>query len=118
MTPFRLSKLEFEEDDELTYLATVNGNSMCAYVDSGASHIFCSPKAAQHCGLTVHNVDPIKIEIADGGHIECTGHAQARITMQGLISDEIIYIVPLPDDHQVILGRQWLRKHNPDIDWP
>ena len=84
----RLSKIKSTGNDELIYPASVNGDSIDAFIDSGASHVFMSPEAAKNCGLIVKDIDPIAVELADGGSARCTSVAKARIAMQGLITDE------------------------------
>eukprot|EP00172_Hildenbrandia_rubra_P000986 Plantae.Rhodophyta-Hildenbrandia_rubra.ctg1579.p1 GENE.Plantae.Rhodophyta-Hildenbrandia_rubra.ctg1579~~Plantae.Rhodophyta-Hildenbrandia_rubra.ctg1579.p1 ORF type:complete len:118 (+),score=6.38 Plantae.Rhodophyta-Hildenbrandia_rubra.ctg1579:613-966(+) len=76
-----------------------------------------SPSAARLCNLAAQKFDSINAELGNGGPTTRCGKTKAQITMDGLISDELIFPAPLPDDLQIIIGRQWLQKRSPGADW-
>ena len=100
-------------DGEPNYPARVNGVSVTALVDSGASHISMSPYAVKACGLQVHAQELGAVPLADGSTKRYTLKMTARIAMKGLIRDKNDLIAPLPDESQIIIGDKWLRKHKP-----
>ena len=112
-----MSKLDFVDDHELIYGAVINGRSISAFLDSGASHIFMSPEAANYCGLQISSTYPTEVTLGDGSIVQSKGKTSTLLVLDGVISDEDIYLLPLSNKDQVVVGRNWLRRHNPDVDW-
>lgn len=115
-TPFKLSSLMIEDSEELLYPAAASGNSTTVFIDSGASRAFISPQAVRNLGPRIQAINPIEVEIIDGGAIKCAGIAEARITIQGWISSVKMRVAPMPDENLAALGGAWLKQHNPSID--
>jgi len=61
----KLSSINTGEIADMTYNATLNGQSLVGELDPGATDVFMSEKAATLCGLSIEMVD-IKVELGDG----------------------------------------------------
>ena len=91
-----------------------------AMLDSGASTIFINSAFVKKHNVTTARLDAaIPLRNADGsqnaiGHI--THEARLLMTM-GDHSEEIVAAVANTGDDDIILGIDWLRHHNPEIDW-
>ena len=59
--------MKVKENDELVYPSTVNGVSLHALVDSGASQVSMSSSPAENCSLQVQGADDLPVELANGG---------------------------------------------------
>ena len=91
-----------------------------ALLDSGATGSCVNKSFVEKHGLTIKKL-PIKIPIynADGslnnnGSIE--GFAEVRMTI-GDHSERIELAITNLGSSDIFLGLEWLRLHNPDIDW-
>ena len=74
-----MSKLHFSDDCELVYDALVNGHSVTAFLDFGASQVFMSPEAAESCGLKISNSSLRDVARGDGSVVEAQGKTSSRI---------------------------------------
>lgn len=98
----------------------VNDRAIRAFIDSGASFNAISPKLAAMLKLKIDRCDkPLHVTL---------GHNQ-RIVVPRLVSNITIrvdgfsdfstevFVMPIPEDLDVLLGIPWLDSVNPDIDW-
>ena len=98
-----------------------------ALLDSGAEGIIVNEKFAKKNNFTLRLLPrSIPVRNVDGstnasGAVQFATVQQVRIHSQ---DDPTIYHEELAEffvadigDHDVILGTDWLREHNPDIDW-
>lgn len=123
--PITLSSLDMEGLGDLYYDACLNGKKVVACPDPGASHIFMSDTAARQCGLTSRTLpENVEAELGDKSKVAALGIAEANLNIEGVLSNASIYIMPMcaeksskSDSPEIIIGRTWLREHNPDIDW-
>ena len=84
-------------------------------IDSGATGLFIDPKLVGSASLTtVEKLVPDKIKLADG-HMIHNRHV-ARVTYRASHSHDTFHIVEL-GDFDMVLGKSWLRRINPSIDW-
>lgn len=114
-----LSSLEMDSDDDLLFEGQLNGTSVSVLVASGASHIFTSKTTAMACGLIIHN-DKSFLELGDRSTVSVEGKTRSILTLDGISSEEDIYLIPDVGESAectVIVGRNWLRHHNPQVDW-
>lgn len=117
--PLRLSTLELGNDSEVTYCGLLNGKEVSIFIDSGATHVFTSKKTARECGLLVLD-EKFELELGDRSTVELEGISKGTLNVQGLLSNESIYIIPEQEDDEdrrVVVGKRWLRNFNPHIDW-
>jgi hypothetical protein len=94
-------------------------------VDSGAEGIIIDQDFATGNKLTLQNlVHPLPVKNIDGtlnkrGSIKHTMIQRIRIkTPDGHFHEETaeLYVMTLAD-HDIIFGTDWLRAHNPEVDW-
>ena len=109
--------MDYAENEELVYDATINGKSVTVFLDSGASHTFMSPGAAKHYDVTIKDLAHTDLTLGNGSTVKVLGTAKARVVLNGHLCDEEILLLPLPDDYQIIVGRKWLKQRNPEVDW-
>ena len=89
-------------------------------LDSGASTIFLSSNFVKRHKVKPQALNaPIRLQNADGSPnaIGQITH-EARLSMQiGGHKEDIVASVANTGDDELIIGVDWLRHHNPEIDW-
>src|SRR3989440_492878 len=110
-------------DNLLKVSISVNGHSTTAMIDSGASGNFMTPKyAKRHKLQTQTKKHPYELRVVDGtlisqnnGEVNQETHP---LTTRIHDHEEVLqYDIVNLGRHDIILGRPWLRKHNPQINW-
>ncbi|OWZ07788.1 Retroelement [Phytophthora megakarya] len=94
----------------------INGYSLLALIDCGANHNLLRPGIA--CGPAKEHVT--SVESFDGSVRRDVrlGEVTATVTMGGMVCSEVTFTeYELPASHDVILGKPWLTKFNPRINW-
>jgi hypothetical protein len=94
--------------------------SIIALLDSGATDSFIDKGMIDQYGLKVKTLDhPIPVFNADGGRNKL-GDITGYVDLEMKIGDhkEVIrlHATSLGQQH-IFIGHDWLRKHNPDINW-
>ena len=91
-----------------------------AMVDSGASTVFIHPRFVQENKIRTHRLaQPIALFNIDGtpngiGHIEKVSMVEMVI---GDHREKAVFTMADIGPEDVIIGIDWLRKHNPEVDW-
>lgn len=97
------------------------GRTCSALVDSGATHNIVSTDFVETHKLDASSTGPVKqVRLADGSTTATAGALRgARYRMGDTFTDVDDFIVMNMNDEEfdVILGKPWLAKHNPTIDW-
>jgi hypothetical protein len=104
----------------LVYRLKINGHSILAMLDSGATDSFVRDTVPAKLGLrTVTKDRPDSIGVADGSTMLSTQVVHMPYAFDAFVRTELFHVCPLSDKLPVdaILGRKWLLRHNPDIDW-
>ena len=101
----------------LVFEVVISGQRFKALIDSGASGSFLSTRVANQLKLkkVVKGV-PDVVRLADGSTLESTHVLRMQFDLGEFSDSETFHILDLPD-HDVVLGRPWLRRINPDINW-
>lgn len=100
----------------LVYKGTFQGVDIKVMIDSGASRDYLSSSWAQHHGIRVEG-SPSQARVADGSNITILGQTRTGLMRIGDYQAAITPYVTKLWEPMLILGRQWLRKANPSIDW-
>lgn len=102
------------------YEATLAGRPVNAVIDSFASHNFMSYKDAVELGIDIETVKDLEVELGNGSKAEFVGEISSVLNIEGHLSTEDIYVIHMHEENLnplLILGRMWLEKNNPAIDW-
>jgi hypothetical protein len=101
----------------LYYEGRINGKSMRVLVDGGSIGDFVSSKLVDRWNLNAINTPIQKLSFANGEQANCNREAQnLELTIDNYREILNLKIAPLPH-HDIILGKPWLEKRNPDINW-
>ena len=115
--------VETEREEQLRIPVKINGIITCAVIDSGAVVNLIGEDWATRNNITVTpKRETYKVKVADrtlavqdGGEIK--NEAQGVLmTIQGHHEKITLDVMRVPG-HSIVLGKPWLRRHNPPIDW-
>ena len=96
---------------------TMAGRKVKAMIDSGATGNFLSSRVAAQLKLKqVKKEVADKVKFADGRTVLSTHVLHAQYELQRFSDSETFHVLDLPD-YEVVLGRPWLKRVNPNIDW-
>ena len=110
-------KTKFEAPDLLIFDVLIKGKTFRALIDSGAQGLFMSSRVLDQVNLqTVEKTSPDSVRLADGRSISSTHVARARFQLGTSRDIETFHILDLPE-FDLILGKPWLRRINPRINW-
>ena len=98
--------------------------SLTAMVDSGATHNSISTTILDILKATApaevhwrHMSEPLRVSLADRTVVLSTKLATIKVMLDNGIVQPIDFRVVPRLNHPLILGLQWLRDHNPRINW-
>jgi hypothetical protein len=95
----------------------LNGHFARIIVDSGATSQFFSEKFMRKSNLPVQGLQSRTVRVADDTKSIRSGFATLNLQAGTMPSEKIAaYTFPL-QHFDLILGRPWLKKHNPHINW-
>lgn len=89
-------------------------------MDSGSSFNAISPKLAQQLNVEVKQCpEPLSVKIGNNQRITIPRkEAFLIVNIEGFPEYESsMYVMPIPEDKDALLGWPWLEQVNPDIDW-
>jgi predicted aspartyl protease len=118
----RSMKMEREVKMPLSFTAPTNGLTFRtrALLDSGATDSFIDRGMIEKYGLEVETLEkPIPVYNADGGRNklgDITGYVTLRM-IHGLHEELMRLYATSLGKETILIGHDWLRKHNPVIDW-
>lgn len=121
MKTWILSKLSKDSTrgDLLVVEGRVKHRKIRILIDSGATGLFIHPKLVSSASLTtIEKSIPDQVRLADG-HIISSTHVSRvhyRVPHSRYHDNDTFHIVDL-GDFDMVLGKPWLRRINPDIDW-
>src|SRR3954471_21745542 len=116
--PLIISSLEDLPTAKLLIVkGTLNHAPIKILIDSGATGNFISQQAVDHFSFSIDSVPSISIVFANGAKGVCNKAATAAYLCFQDHEERInLRVVSLPK-HDVILGKTWLEKWNPIINW-
>jgi predicted aspartyl protease len=115
-------EMEREVKMPLSFTAPTSGLmfSTRALLDSGATDSFIDKGMIEKHGLEVETLEkPIPVYNADGGRNklgDITGYVTLRM-IHGLHEELMRLYATSLGKETILIGHDWLRKHNPVIDW-
>ena len=100
------------------YRLQTSGGTIDALLDSGAEITLIAEKIVKKRGLPVEPLEnPLHIVLADQSRVRATYRVPSLPLSYGTWSDEPDCVVVPSLSESLILGRDWLRRWNPVIDW-
>ncbi|KAE8227722.1 hypothetical protein CF326_g7373, partial [Tilletia indica] len=107
---------------QLIYIQiSLSGRRATALIDSGASDDLISQSFILKNSLPTHLLQhPVECELADGRTVlvDSSVNSKLKFSVGTDTRSETLQLAVAPLKHaDVILGRPWLSRHNPDIDW-
>ena len=97
---------------------TVAGHSAVALIDSGATGLFVSSSfVARHSLPLAKAAADTQITLADGHRQQAAGVLSSVPVVFSSYTDRLDFTVTDLLGYDVILGMEWLERHNPAIDW-
>src|SRR3954464_2081650 len=101
----------------LTYKGEINGHPIRILVDGGSMGDFISSQLVEQLALETQTVAAFSILFPNGETSPCNKEIiNAYLRIQEHREEIHPKVVPLPH-HDLILGKPWLEKWNPLIDW-
>lgn len=95
---------------------TFHGKEVLIMIDSGASGDYISDEWVKKHNLKIYG-SPVTVKLADGREVPTQGQLKTgTLRMEGYQTAITPQVVPLWEPI-LVLGRRWLRKANPHIDW-
>lgn len=107
------------QHDLLHARASTNGVDADLLIDGGSTHDLMSLDFATRAGIPLLKAcGQVSITLADGSTIS-TPRQKTRHSVSysiGSFSDSRRFLIA-PITHDIVLGKPWLTRHNPNIDW-
>jgi len=92
-----------------------------AVLDSGAEGIYCNTSFIKKYGLPTYNIEPLVYPRNIDGTLNKQGAIRhAAILRMGISAqhwENIEVTITNTGRHEILLGTDWLKAHNPSIDW-
>jgi hypothetical protein len=114
----RLYQLTTADSRLLVFQGELLGRSVSVLVDSGASSQFIAESLANELALTL-TVKKVgdRVGLANGDVIFSHQSTRTLYSIGPFTEKETFHLLPLAS-FDLVLGRPWLNRHNPDVDWP
>ncbi len=99
-------------------LVRINGVDVVVLIDSGASHDFMSKRLAKRLCLETVDAGEMHLKLGDGRSTEQTIRRTQSVllTMNNWLEMREFHVIPNLTD-ELVLGKPWLTKWNPQVDW-
>src|SRR4051812_44488293 len=112
------NEIHHMNNDMLTFNGIINKHSAKVLIDSGSSGNFVREKFANFSKLPLQMKNtPYQVKLADKTTLDVKQSApHVKLQIQDHRDTIDLDVLPL-EGNDVILGKPWLRKHNPHIDW-
>src|SRR3954463_3475906 len=106
------------DNNMLTFNRIINKHSAKVLIDSGSSGNFVREKFANSVQLPLQPKNtPYQVKLADKMTLDVNQAApHTKLQIQDHRDTIDLDVLPL-EGNDVILGKSWLRKYNPHIDW-
>ena len=100
----------------LTFKGEIENQPINILIDGGSSGDFVSDRVAKKLGMTMEDVPGVELAFANGEKGVCNKEVYTYLRIRNHEENLRLKVVTLPR-HEVILGKPWLEKWNPTIDW-
>ncbi|KAJ8765745.1 hypothetical protein K2173_014867 [Erythroxylum novogranatense] len=91
-------------------LVKIGSTEMIVLIDSGSTHNFINGKLAESLKFPATQIQPNKVKVANGGHLQCNGKFEnVPIMIQGISFTVTLYSLPIMG-LDMVLGIQWLQQ--------
>ena len=113
------AKLQPSDGDSFVFDSKLGATRVRVLVDSGASDSFVAEQLVRRYQLTARpTASPMRLELGDGHGTPVTQEVRGHLRLGRHCDPGLpLLVAPLADHFDVVLGRSWLKLHNPHIDW-
>ena len=103
----------------LVYRLMTKGGSIDVLIDSGAERSLISTEVVKRKGLKVEPLEnPVYVVFADKSEVLASEYVPSLVLSKGSWSDQLVNTIVVPNlSMPLFLGRDWLHKWNPVINW-
>lgn len=96
----------------MLYDCVINGAPTIAHIDPGASGCFIDPAEASRLNLAISPFTET-VELGNGSLVTAHGLTKAKLSVDGVNCTQKLLVLMLHGDVKMIIGRNWLYRHNP-----
>ena len=96
----------------------IGSSELRALLDCGSTRTWMDINTAKKRGFRLVEIEPFKVELADGSEVECKYKIdKVNLKFKSFRHDTELYVMDFNGAHDIILGRDFLYRRNPDINW-
>ena len=100
------------------YNVKIGSSNLNALLDCGSTRTWMDINTAKKHGFRLVEIEPFKVELADGSEVECKYKVEKlTLKFKSFRHDTELYVMDFKGAHDIILGRDFLYRRNPIIDW-
>ena len=100
----------------IVYDGIIAGRPARVLIDGGASRDYVADRFVQRWGLPTTRSERLRVRSADGNIVYTSRAATVTLELGGF-TDSVQCVVTQLAGYDVILGKPWLARHNPAINW-
>ena len=112
---------QVQASELLYFTCKLQGAEFTCLLDSGAGRTFLDYKTAVKRGISLESLEEsFEVKVADGSVIKCRHQVDRKsnvLKFKQFKHRAPIYVLDLNEQHQIILGQDFLKSRNPIIDW-
>ena len=102
----------------LVFVGELAERKVSVLVDSGASTQFIAERLALELALPLtEKIVGNQVTLANGESLASEYFTRTLYSIGPFSEEETFHLLPL-GNFDLVLGRPWLNRHNPDVDWP
>ena len=103
-------------NNSLEFTAAIAGAKATVLIDTGASECFLNDKFCKQIGLKTQACRPVSVTLGDGRSLSTETACRTSLCIQGISTEANCLVIPMPINVDMILGRDWMIKHNVVLD--
>jgi hypothetical protein len=108
--------VEYRSEPVIMLDAEIKGQRLEAMFDPGATMDFIDERVVQRLGLKKERTTPNRITVANGGVETIEWVVNVSVQFKGYKENMTLIVFPKLS-HNIILGRPWTKRRQPQVDW-